>query len=70
MAAWARMVAAVALVLLPGGFILLFGYVVARALWTSWRKASVEANGGPVQLRDVVQTLHFRELVAEAKHAL
>lgn len=70
MAALARTMVAVGLVLLPGGFVLLFGYVLARALWTAWHKASAEANGGPVHLRQVVHTLHLRELVDEAKHAL
>jgi len=64
------MMAAIGLVLLPGGFVLLFGYVLGRALWSGWRKASVEANGGPVHLREVVHTLHLRELVDEARHAL
>lgn len=70
MAAWARMLVAIALVLLPGGFVVLFSYVLIRALWNAWRKASSEANGGPVQVREVLQTIHFRELVEEARHAL
>jgi hypothetical protein len=70
MAAWAKMVAAVLLVLLPGGFFVLFSYVLIRALWNSWRKAAREANGGPVHMRDVLHTIHFRELVSEARHAL
>jgi hypothetical protein len=70
MAAWLRTMAAVLLVLLPGGFVLLFGYVLGRALWHGWHKAQAEANGGPVELRAVVHTLHFRELVDEARHAL
>jgi hypothetical protein len=70
MAAWLRMLAAIGLVLLPGGFVFLFGYVLGRALWNGWRRASVQANGGPVHLREVMHTLHFRELVNEARHSL
>ncbi|WNZ65010.1 hypothetical protein QEG98_15985 [Myxococcus sp. MxC21-1] len=70
--AWLRMVMMVAVVLLPGGFPLLLAYVALRTLRSSWRRAQEEAltGGRVVSLRDVVSTLHFKELVREARAAL
>ncbi|GEL71989.1 hypothetical protein [Myxococcus virescens] len=70
--AWLRMVMMVAVVLLPGGFPLLLAYVALRTLRSSWRRAQEEAQtrGRVVSLRDVVSTLHFKELVREARAAL
>ncbi|WP_434345013.1 hypothetical protein ACN6A1_21475 [Myxococcus virescens] len=70
--AWLRMVMMVAVVLLPGGFPLLLAYVALRTLRSSWRRAQEEAQtrGHVVSLRDVVSTLHFKELVREARAAL
>ncbi|AEI66434.1 hypothetical protein [Corallococcus macrosporus] len=70
--AWIRMVMMVAVVLLPGGFPLLLAYVSLRTLRNSWRRAQEEAlsDGHQVTLREVVSTLHFKELVREARASL
>ncbi|GHG72151.1 hypothetical protein [Comamonas sp. JC664] len=70
--AWLRMVMMVAVILLPGGFPLLLAYVSLRTFRNSWRRAQAEAESGGrgVSLRDVVSTLHFKELVREARAAL
>lgn len=70
--AWLRMAMVVAVVLLPGGFPLLLAYIAVRTLRTRWHNAQVEAlsHGRQVHLRDVLSTLHFKELVAEARAAL
>jgi hypothetical protein len=70
--AWLKMAMAVAVVLLPGGFPLLLTYIAVRTLRTRWLNARVEArhHGREVSLRDVVASLHFKELVREARAAL
>lgn len=67
---WLRMVMAVVVALLPGGFPLLLAYVTTRTLRARWRMAQAQANGREVSLRDVVATLHLRDLVREARAAL
>ncbi|MDY7224803.1 hypothetical protein [Hyalangium rubrum] len=63
------MVLALVVFLLPGGFPMVLGYVTARTLLARWRQAQAQANGRVVALRDVVATLHFRDLVREARAA-
>jgi len=62
---------AVAVVLLPGGFPLVLAYVATRTLLARWRQAQVQAqaHGREVPLRDVLASLHFRDLVREARSA-
>ncbi len=68
---WLRMVLALLVVLLPGGFPLVLAYVATRTLLARWRQAQVQAQaqGREVPLRDVLASLHFRELVREARSA-
>lgn len=56
----------------PGGASQDAGEVALRTLRSSWRRAQEEAQTGGrvVSLRDVVSTLHFKELVREARAAL
>ncbi|HYI00473.1 hypothetical protein [Hyalangium sp.] len=68
---WLRMVLAMAVVLLPGGFPLVLAYVSTRTLLARWRAAQAQSqlNGRGVSLKDVVAQLHFRDLVREARAA-
>lgn len=70
--AWIRMVMVVAVALLPGGFPVLLAYIAVRTLRSRWRAAQDQAHsvGREASLRDVVATLHFKELVREARGAL
>ncbi|HEX8700901.1 MAG TPA: hypothetical protein VF815_18800 [Myxococcaceae bacterium] len=65
------MVLAVLVALLPGGFPLVLAYVATRTLLAKWRQAQVQAQalGRGVPLRDVLASLHFRDLVREARSA-
>ncbi|ADO72892.1 hypothetical protein [Stigmatella aurantiaca] len=67
---WLKMVLAMAVALLPGGFPLLLAYVTTRTLRARWRVAREQAAGRAVTWRDVVATLHFKDLVREARAAL
>jgi hypothetical protein len=68
---WLRMVLAMGVVLLPGGFPLALAYVALRTLLARWRQARMHARayGREVLLRDVLASLHFRDLVREARSA-
>ncbi|MFP2930755.1 hypothetical protein ACLESO_37270 [Pyxidicoccus sp. 3LG] len=70
--AWLRMAMAVAVILLPGGFPILLAYIAVRTLRSRWLQAQARAHsqGAEASLRDVVATLHFKELVREARAAL
>jgi hypothetical protein len=70
--AWLKMAMAMAVVLMPGGFPLLLTYIAVRTLRVRWHNAQVEAQtqGREASLRDVVASMHFKELVREARAAL
>jgi hypothetical protein len=70
--AWLRMVLAVLVALTPGGFPVLLTYIAVRALWRQWKqaRARARAQGGEVSVRDVLTSLHFKDLVREARTAL
>lgn len=69
---WLRMVLALVVVLVPGGFPLVLSYVTTRTLLAKWRaaRAQSQANGREPSLKDVLASLHFRDLVREARAAL
>ena len=66
-----KMMVVVAVTLIPGSFVLLLAYITTRTLWARWREAQVESelHGVPVSLWAVVGSLHFRELVRQARTA-
>lgn len=68
--AWLRMVLAVMVALMPGGFPLLLAWLTVRTLWRQWKQAQARANGGSVSVREVVSTVHFKDLVREARAGL
>ncbi|MCP3142515.1 hypothetical protein [Pyxidicoccus xibeiensis] len=70
--AWLKMAMAVAVVLLPGGFPVLLAYIAVRTLRARWLHARAEAqsHGAEASLRSVLASLHFKELVREARSAL
>lgn len=67
--AWLRMVLAVAVALMPGGFVVLLAYLAVRSLWRQWKQAQAKSNGGSVSVREVVSAVHFKDLVREARAA-
>jgi hypothetical protein len=69
---WLRLALALVVALMPGGFLVLLAYVATRTLLARWRaaQAQAQAHGRGVSLKDVLATLHFRELVREARAAL
>lgn len=64
---WLRMVLAVMVALMPGGFPVLLAFLAVRTLWRQWKQA--QANGGTVTVREVVSAVHFKDLVREARAA-
>jgi hypothetical protein len=69
---WLRMVLALVVVLMPGGFPLVLSYVATRTLLARWRAARAQSQlqGREPSLKDVVASLQLRELVREARATL
>ncbi|MCY1045771.1 hypothetical protein D7Y13_03400 [Corallococcus praedator] len=67
--AWLKLAMAVVVVVMPGGIPLVMAYIATRTLVERWRMAQAQARdeGRPVSVRDVVGSLHFRDLLREAK---
>ena len=65
-----RMMMAVAVVLMPGGFPLLWAMWPLRTLWRVAERPGRAQPRPPSLAGDVVASLHFRELVREARAAL
>lgn len=60
----------IALLILPGGFPLLFAFLLARAFQKGWQRARAEAPMGPVPLRAAFASVRPRTVLAEARAAL
>lgn len=69
---WLRVVLALVVALMPGGFAVLLGYVATRTLLRRWRAARAQARslGREASLKDVLATVRFGELVQEARYSL
>ena len=67
MAAVLRMVAAVAVMVIPGAFAVLLAYFAARLIRRGWLDARSRAPHGAVPLKDVLAGLSLRAVVAEAR---
>lgn len=67
-----KMAMAVAVALVPGAFVLLLAYITTRTVCERWHQAQAEAqlSGEPASLWHVVATLHFKDLVQQARAAL
>ena len=65
-----RMVLSVAVLVVPGGFLMLLAYVTGRVLYARWQQAHVQANGAGITLRDLFGDLHLKDLVRQARAAL
>ncbi|MBM7115323.1 hypothetical protein I3V78_17335 [Archangium primigenium] len=68
---WRMMLVAVVTVV-PGAFVLLVSYLASRTMWEHWRLAQQEAlvSGVPVTFRDVLATVHMKDVVQQARAAL
>lgn len=66
-----KMMMMVAVALIPGAFMLLLAYITTRTLWARWHEAQEQAqlSGVPVSMWEVLTTLHFKELVHQARTA-
>jgi hypothetical protein len=68
---WRMMLVAV-VTLVPGAFLLLVSYLATRTMWEHWQQAQREslASGVPVSFREVLATVHLKELVQQARATL
>ncbi|ATB26751.1 hypothetical protein [Melittangium boletus] len=67
-----RMVLVAVVTLVPGAFLLLVSYLATRTMWEHWRLAQQESltSGVPVSFREVLATVHVKDLVQQARAAL
>ena len=65
MAAWAKMAVAVVVLVMPGGFLFLLGWAVARAYAAHLRSAQAGSKWGWVS---AVWALRIRDVWREARH--
>jgi len=63
MPAWWKVVWIAVLMVLPGGFFILAGYVLTQALKEAWQRAATQAQmaGQHLTFRAVVDNLRFRD---------
>lgn len=70
MAVWWKTVMAVAVMVVPGAFVVFLAYVLSRTLVTRWQSAHKAAPDRRVRLvRDVFAEIKMRDLVREARAA-
>lgn len=70
MAVWLKTAMAVAVMVVPGAFVVLLAYVLSRTLMTRWHSAHSSAPDRKVDfLRDVLASIRFRDLITEARAA-
>jgi hypothetical protein len=69
---WVRMMLVAVVAVVPGAFVLLVSYLATRTMWQHWQVARHEAllSGVPVSFRDVLATVHLKELVQQARASL
>jgi hypothetical protein len=65
MAALVRWMGLAALVLLPGGLVMLCLFVLARSCWSSWQLERMRGN--QASLRNAVSSVKLRDIVREAR---
>ena len=70
MALWGRMLLAVVVMLMPGGFVFLVAYLLGRTVVEQYHAAQAAAHGGEVSLRQVLATVHVRDVVQRARATL
>lgn len=65
---WAKMVLTVIVALMPGGFVVLLTWALARAIRQQWLQVQARTPAGqPVALREVLASLHVRDIVRQAR---
>lgn len=67
MPAWVKAMVAVAVALVPGAFVALSAYALARAIHGGYKQARLEANGKTVHVRAVLKQVHVRDVVRHAR---
>ena len=69
MSAWVKAAMAVAVMVVPGAFLMLFTYATARAIRFGWMEAHREAKGQAVPLRAVFAHIRLKQIVRDVRLA-
>ncbi len=67
MAGWVKTVLAVAVLVVPGGFLMLLAYGSGRVVHSAWQDARARAPGRKVNAREVLASLSVKDVVREVK---
>lgn len=66
--AWAKVTLAMVVALMPGGFILLLGWALARTFRAQWHEVQARTPvGQPVPVAQVLASLRVRDIVRQAR---
>jgi hypothetical protein len=69
MALWMKTIVAVAMMLVPGAFVLFLAFTCARAVRARWLVAQQQSPGGAVPMKQVLAGLRLSDLVRDARAA-
>ena len=66
---WLRTIWVGTVLVVPGGFLLFFAYLFARAVRRSWHVALAQNPGQEVRLFQLLRQVQFQDLLREARSA-
>jgi hypothetical protein len=64
---WLKMFLAVVVAVMPGGFVILLAYALARVFREQSLKLQAEMPNQPIPVGAVVRSIHFRDVVRQAR---
>lgn len=65
---WAKMILTVVVAFMPGGFVVLLAWAIARTFRQQWREVQARTpEGHKVDWREVLASLHVRDIVRQAR---
>src|SRR5215471_14812724 len=70
MSIWLRTIWVGTVLVVPGGFLLLFAYLLARAVIRKWQVAAVQNPDQGVRVLQVLRQVQLQDLLREARTAL
>ncbi|MGQ0507316.1 MAG: hypothetical protein ACT4TC_18580, partial [Myxococcaceae bacterium] len=67
MSAWVRVVWATAVLVIPGGFLLLMAFLFGRTVHQRYLQLIDSRQGEPISFVEVVAGIHFKDVLREAR---
>jgi len=70
MSIWLKTIWVATVLVVPGGFLLFFAYLLARAVMHNWHLSVAQSPDQQVRLLQVLRQVQFQDLLREARTAL